>query len=145
MFKRILVAVDGSPGAGKALQLAAGLQRICDGELIVLTVYRHQGMSDSAMAVGRPDDPENLDDTLREIAKDVAEKAKTTASESGATKVRAFVKMGPPARTIVRFAEEREADLIVLGSRGMGDFDGFLLGSVSHKVTSLADCPVLVA
>ena len=144
MFQRIVVAVDGSPGASKALQNAAKLQKVCKGELIVLTVYRHHGLSDASLSVGRPDSPESIDDTLREIAKDVAEKAKTSASEAGATKVRAFVKMGPPARTIVRFAEERDADLIVLGSRGMGDLEGFLLGSVSHKVTSLADCPVLV-
>jgi nucleotide-binding universal stress UspA family protein len=92
----------------------------------------------------RPDDPENMDDVLRDYAREVAEGAKDDALKLGAEKVRAFVKNGQPARTIVQFAEERKADLIVVGSRGLGDIEGYLLGSVSHKVTSLADCPVMV-
>nr|WP_312860533.1 universal stress protein [Mesorhizobium sediminum] len=40
-------------------------------------------------------------------------------------------------------ARDENFDLIVLGSRGLGDVEGFLLGSVSHKVTSLASCPCL--
>ena len=58
--------------------------------------------------------------------------------------VAAFIKPGPPARTIVQFAREKGCDLIVLGSRGLGATEGYLLGSVSHKVTGLADCPVMV-
>jgi nucleotide-binding universal stress UspA family protein len=92
----------------------------------------------------RADDPENMDDVLRDYAREVAEGAKDDALKLGAEKVRAFVKNGQPARTIVLFAEERKADLIVVGSRGLGDIEGYLLGSVSHKVTSLADCPVMV-
>jgi nucleotide-binding universal stress UspA family protein len=45
---------------------------------------------------------------------------------------------------VVRFAEEHGGDLIVVGSRGLGSVEGFLVGSVSHKVTGLAECPVLV-
>ena len=74
----------------------------------------------------------------------MAEDAKTIAAEAGAGKVRAFVKGGQPARTIVKFGEEHKADLIIVGSRGQGDMQGFLLGSVSHKVTSLAATPVMV-
>jgi nucleotide-binding universal stress UspA family protein len=145
MFKRILVPVDGSEGAMKALRLAAKMQKAGDGELLILTVYRHHSLLEASMSMVRPvDEPETMDDVLRDYAKQVAEKAKESVQESGNKKVRAFVKMGQPARTIVRFAEERGADLIVLGSRGLGDIEGYLLGSVSHKVTSLADCPVMV-
>lgn len=144
MFKRILVPVDGSEGAMKALQLAAKLQKVCNAEMLILTVYRHHSLLEASMSMVRPEEPETMDDMLRDYAKQVAEKAKESVQESGNKKVRAFVKMGPPARTIVRFAEERDADLIVLGSRGLGDIEGYLLGSVSHKVTSLADCPVMV-
>ncbi|MEX3007640.1 universal stress protein [Hoeflea sp. TYP-13] len=144
MFKNIVVASDGSEGSRKALKLAAGLQVTCKSELLILTVFRHHSLLEASMSMVRPDDPEILDDVMRDHAKQVAEEAKEMAVADGAQKVRAFVKGGQPARTIVKFAEDHHADLIVLGSRGIGDREGFLLGSVSHKVTSLADCPVLV-
>ena len=144
MFERILVAVDGSEGSKKALRLAATLQQTCDSELLILTVFRHHSLLEASMSMVRPDDPENLDDAMRGYAKEVAEEAKKIAAETGASRVRAFVKGGQPARTIVKFGEEHKADLIVVGSRGQGDMQGFLLGSVSHKVTSLAAMPVMV-
>ena len=144
MFQRIMVPVDGSEGAKNALQIAIGLQKLCDGELIVLTVYRHHSLLEASMSMVRPEEPEIPDDTLREYATQIAESAKAFAIENGSKAVRVFVKVGQPARTIVGFAKDRKVDLIVLGSRGLGDLDGYLLGSVSHKVTSLADCPVLV-
>ena len=144
MFDRILVPVDGSDGAMAALELAAKIQQSSGSELLILCVYRHYSLLEASMSMVRPESPENLDDSMREFASDVVEAAKSKAAEQGAGKVRGFVKSGPPARTIVGFAKDRDADLIVLGSRGLGDVEGFLLGSVSHKVTSLANCPVLV-
>lgn len=144
MFEHILVAVDGSEGSKRALETAARLAAHSDAELLILTVYRHHSMTEASMSMVRPNDPENLDDVLRGYAREVAEKAKAEAAERGAGRVRAFVKNGQPARTIVKFGEDHGADLIVVGSRGMGDIEGFLLGSVSHKVTSLARCPVMV-
>lgn len=144
MFERILVPVDGSDGALTALKLAAELQLKCDAELLVLCVYRHYSLLEASLSMVRPEQPENLDDSMRAYATGVVEDAKKVAVESGAKKVRGFVRNGPPARTIVGFAKDRKMDLVVLGSRGLGDVEGFLLGSVSHKVTSLSDCPVLV-
>ena len=144
MFKRILVPVDGSDGAYAALELAVKIQRSSESELLILCVYRHYSLLEASMSMVRPDEPENLDDSMREFASNIVEGAKSHASEQGAKKIRGFVKSGPPARTIVGFAKDKDADLIVLGSRGLGDVEGFLLGSVSHKVTSLAECPVLV-
>ena len=51
---------------------------------------------------------------------------------------------GPIARSIVARAKSFKADLIVIGSRGMGDVEGLLRGGVSHRVEMLAKCPVLV-
>jgi len=144
MFERILVAVDGSEGSKKALRLASNLQQTCGSELLILTVFRHHSLLEASMSMVRPDDPESLDDSMRGYAKEVAEEAKAIAAEVGASKVRAFVKAGQPARTIVKFGEEHKADLIIVGSRGQGDVQGFLLDSVSHKVTSLASIPVMV-
>ncbi|MCV0424235.1 MAG: universal stress protein [Roseibium sp.] len=144
MFDRMIVAFDGSEGSKKALKLAAGLQKSCGGELHILTIYRHHSLLEASMSMVRPEEPVVLDDAMRDHAKEIAEEAKQIADNEGAGKVRAFVKSGQPARTIVKFAQDHDADLIVVGSRGIGDVEGFLLGSVSHKVTSLAACPVLV-
>lgn len=144
MFKRILVPVDGSEGAKKALKLAVDLQKLSGSELIILTVYRHHSLLEASLSMVRPEEPENMDDLLRGHAKEIAEDGKAFAQREGSPNVHAFVKVGQPARTIVGFAKDRNADLIVLGSRGLGDLEGYMLGSVSHKVTSLAECPVMV-
>lgn len=145
MFEKIVVAVDGSEGSSKALKLAVGLQKAVGGELLIVTIFRHHSLLEASMSMVRPDEPENMDDAMRAHAKQVAEEAKQIAAAEGAANIRAFVKAGQPARSIVKFADEHAADLVVVGSRGLGDVEGFLLGSVSHKVTSLAKCPVLVA
>ena len=144
MFERILVPVDGSDAALAALEHAVELQNKFESELMVLCVYRHYSLLEASMSMVRPEQPERIDDSMREYAMDVVEKAKKYAAEYGAKNVRGFVKSGPPSRTIVNFAKDKHVGLIVLGSRGMGDVEGYLLGSVSHKVTSLSHCPVLV-
>ncbi|HSS63898.1 MAG TPA: universal stress protein [Gammaproteobacteria bacterium] len=144
MFERILVPVDGSEHALSALDFAVELQRKFNSELLLLCVYRHYSRLEASMYVIERDSPEDLAESMREHAKGVVEDAKKHAAELDSKKLRAFVKSGAPARTIVNFAKDRNVSLIVLGSRGMGDVEGFLLGSVSHKVTSLARCPVLV-
>lgn len=144
MFERIMVPYDGSNGAGKALAKAVELQKLCDAELYLLTVYRHYSHLEASLSMVRATEPEKLDDVLRDHAKGVVEHGKAEALELGAKGVRAFVRNGPVARGIVAFAQEHDVDLIVLGSRGLGSLEEYLLGSVSHKVTGLAKMPVLV-
>ncbi len=139
-----MVPVDGSKTASEALKKAVELQKMCGSELMILTVFRHHSLLEASLSMVRPQEPENMDDILRGYAKEVAEAAKTLAIAEGSKAPRAFVKRGPPARTIITFGKEHEADLIVLGSRGTGDFEDFLLGSVSHKVSGLAECPVML-
>ncbi|WP_436644383.1 universal stress protein [Microbaculum sp. FT89] len=144
MFKHILVPVDGSENALKALEKAVELKALTGGELTVLTIYRHHSMLEASFSMVRPEEPGNMDDLMREAAREVAESAKARAGELGVGDVRAFVRNGPVARNIVAFAEEHGVDLIVIGSRGLGSIESYLLGSVSHKVTGTAKCPVLV-
>lgn len=145
MFRSILVPYDGSEGADAALRKASELCQLCEGcTLTLLTVYRHHSMLEASISMVRPDDPDNLDDIMRGHAKEVAERGKALAKEGGMQSVRAFVKSGPVARTITGFAQEHENDLIVMGSRGLGSLEGVLLGSISHKVTSLSKTPVLL-
>ena len=80
---------------------------------------------------------------LDDMTKEIMEAAKQAAAEAGVETVKTEIKVGPPARTIVDFAKRSEADAIVLGSRGLGDVEGALLGSVSHKVANLAAMTVI--
>lgn len=144
MFKNILIPFDGSVGSEKAVMKGAELAALCGAEVTILTVYRHHSMLEASFSMVRAADPGNLDDVMQEHAKEVAEQGKKLLHEAGVEKYRAFVKAGQPSRTIISFAKEHENDLIVIGSRGMGSVEGYLLGSVSHKVTGLSPVPVLV-
>ena len=145
MFKRILVAVDGSTNAMQALEKAVELQALTGAELQILTVYRHYSMLEATFSMVRGGaEPPNMDDAMRDHAREVAEEAKAHALKKGAKDPHAFIRNGPVARSIVAFRQEHDADLIVIGSRGLGSIEDYLLGSVSHKVTGLARCPVLV-
>ena len=144
MFTSILAPFDGSVGAEAALRKATALAVLCDAELTVLTLYRHHSVLEGSMYVINADRPENIDDIMHNHAKEIAEHGASIARQAGGKNIRAFVKGGPTARTIVSFSEENKNDLIVIGSRGLGSLEGLLLGSVSHKVTSMAKSPVLV-
>ena len=73
------------------------------------------------------------------LLSDAADRARAQAVPS----VRTVVHEGDPASAILAVAKDAGADLIVMGRRGLGDLAGLLLGSVSHKVTHLADCACL--
>lgn len=144
MFKHILAPVDGSRNAIAALEKAVALRALTNANLTILTIFRHHSLLEASLSVSRADTPANMDDIMRTHAKEIAESAKAHAIALGATETRAFVRGGAVARGIVDFAREHGVDLIVIGSRGLGSIEGFLLGSVSHKVSGIADCPVLL-
>lgn len=145
MFNKILVAIDGSKVALKALEKAIEIQQLTNGEIYVLCVYKHHSLFQASLSIGRPDDLQISDDALSQYAKEVIEHAKEYAKDHGAAKVRGFVKGGRPSKMIVNFAKDKDIDLIVMGSRGThSDKDGMLLGSVTHRVASQARCPTLV-
>jgi nucleotide-binding universal stress UspA family protein len=69
--------------------------------------------------------------------------ARQSALEHGAPEVESRAVSGNPAEEVVAFARDREADLIICGSRGFGRVKSLLLGSTSHKITQLAECSCL--
>ncbi len=73
------------------------------------------------------------------LLSDAAERARAQAVPN----VRTVAREGDPASAILAVAKDAGADLIVMGRRGLGDLAGLLLGSVSHKVTHLAECACL--
>jgi nucleotide-binding universal stress UspA family protein len=75
----------------------------------------------------------------------LVEQARQTAQEYGVQNIDARAVLGSPAEEVVAFARDREADLIVSGSRGFGRLKSMLLGSTSHKIAQLAECSCLTA
>lgn len=143
MFNKIMVAVDGSQGAQEALEMAIKVQKACGAELLILSVYREHNLWKASVTFVYPEKTASTDDAMRQYAKEVAEKSKAYAREQGVESVRSFYVGGGPARTIVKFSRDHEVGLIILGRRGLSDSKHDLLGGVAHKVTSLAECPVM--
>ncbi len=144
MFNKILVPVDGSKGALKALEKGVGLHLLCGADLYILCVFKHHSLLEASLSMVRPAKLDIPDDALKEYATEIAEQAKALAIDMGATRVRAFVKGGRPSGTIVRFAKRRTVDLIVMGAKGTNGDHSLLLGSVAQRVASASACPTMV-
>lgn len=130
MFDRIVLAVDGSEHAGRAVGVAADLAR-GDGEVHVIHVHE---VGIVASIETSSEAKELVDGVIGEL-QDAGVKAGGSAIPARA---------GSVAPAILDAAKTFDADLIVLGTRGLSDFAGLLLGSVAHKVIHHAECPVLV-
>ncbi len=138
---RILVAVDGSENAGRAVHLAIEFARHFGSTMIVLSVYKHTSQMESSLSLVRTRTvPTPPDEVMHDLAEEAVEWAAQRFAEAGVEEVETMIRRGPPARTIVQTAKQQDVDAIVLGTRGLGDVEGFFLGSVSHKVNALADC-----
>jgi nucleotide-binding universal stress UspA family protein len=145
MFHKILIPVDGSDKSLEALDVGADIALHFDAEVYLLSVFKHYSFMEASLSMVRgKTEPENLEDVLRQYSQKIVAKGKKRLEKKGVEKIRGFVKMGAAAKEILKFQKEHGIDLIVIGSQGQGDLTGYLLGGVSHKVTGLAKCPVMV-
>ena len=135
MFRKILVPVDGSEHSDRALFLVGELASKFDSEVLVFHVREK--------SVGKGG---SWDVDLREEDVNIAEEAAQKLVGEGlkAKSERQSALYGHAAQSIVRAAEDNKADAIVMGSRGLSDWSGLLVGSVTHKVLHMATCPVVV-
>jgi nucleotide-binding universal stress UspA family protein len=143
MFSSIVVGTDGSETATKAVRQAAELARAVGAKLELVSAYEPvpaQRLSDE-----RRQAPEDLQWAInpREDVDATLEAAAKVAREAG-IEVAVYARQGDPADAILDVAEEREADLIVVGNKGMTGAKRFLLGSVPNKVSHHAPCSVLI-
>jgi len=143
MFQSIVVGTDGSQTAGEAVREAIELAKAIGASIELVSAYEpvaSQRLREEARQA--PEDMqwmvnprEDVDATLREAAARV--------QQAGVT-VTTYAREGDPADAILDVAEERDADLIVVGNKGMTGAKRFLLGSVPNKVSHHAPCSVLI-
>ena len=135
MFKKILIAVDGSKGSERVMPLAVKMAR-SNGAELVLAHVDEQTLGKGGGSINVLDD--DLQTQLRSRAQELSDEGVATAFE-----VRSVI-LGGPAHVLVEIADDVGADLIVAGSRGHSPIGGLLLGSVAHRLLQVAHQPVLV-
>ena len=167
MFKKILCPVDGSDHANKALTLAVDLATKYEARLLLVHVLLRnvnthelkrfaeiEGLTksvageidrllavDSRVEIVRLRDLETISaGILVDIGEHILGLAKFQAEKAGVRDVSVAVLDGDSAERILEHAKRERADCIIMGSRGLSDVKGLVLGSVSHKVSNRATC-----
>lgn len=139
-MKKILVPVDGSKNSKKAIMKAIDLGKKFDSEIVVLNVVNdiiaHPYLSNQDYGMKTN---EGLVELGKGILKDALE-----VLEDYPGKVDSKLRYGDSGRGILEEIEENKYDLIVMGSRGLGAFSRFMLGSVSNKVLHHSEVDVLI-
>jgi nucleotide-binding universal stress UspA family protein len=143
MYKRIVVGTDGSETAQEAVRQATDLAKQVGATVDLVSAY--EPVSQTRLREERLEVPEDLahvvspsedvDATLNDAAKQIKDEG---------VDVRTYARQGDPADAILDVAEEQNADLIVVGNKGMTGAKRFLLGSVPNKVSHHAPSSVLI-
>jgi nucleotide-binding universal stress UspA family protein len=134
MFRSIVVGTDGSETADEAVRQAAELARLCGARVHLVCVYEPRA---------RGDDGADWVAGTREAVDATLDRAASVLAAAG-LEVDVYAQRGDPADAILDVAEERNADLIVVGNRGRTGAKRFLLGSVPNRISHHAPCAVLI-
>ena len=139
-MQRIVVGIDGSEGARRALEWALEEAKLRDARIVVI----HAWLEPAAVAGGSVVsaggvEPEIFEEAAERTLHELLISVDTDGLPHG---LESHVVAGAPAHALVEAS--READLVVVGSRGLGGFSGLLLGSVSQQVAHHATCPVVI-
>lgn len=140
-FSSILIPVDRSENASRALEYALRLAKSTASKATLLSVVEDNNIPypvESYVSI------RELERSFEESAKKYVDDLLSKAERNYGIEARAIVRRGHPAKVILDVAKSEGADLIIMGSRGMGSFKEMLLGSVSHAVVSHATVPVLI-
>jgi nucleotide-binding universal stress UspA family protein len=167
MITHILVATDGSPNAGRAIDFAIDLASHYNSRISVVYVVTSGKVSESLLHLA---EVEHIVDSgekssapatttfpsylvselgnsgakthgaLTKIGDYLVGKADKNARVSGVKNIKTYVKNGDAAEVVLEIAKDNEVDVIVTGNRGLGNLTSLLLGSVSYKISQLAKC-----
>jgi len=170
VIKNIVLAIDGSTHARNAQAVAIDLASKYEARLTLVHVLTHDHPSkeftrmaevellsdsqqprvndkvDTYSMVARFVGGANETKEARVIAllgEQIIDKASASARKAGVTNVAAEILTGDYANSILEVAKKTDAEIIVMGRRGLSNLKGFVTGSVSHKVSQRAECSVL--
>lgn len=135
MFERILVAIDSSEPSTRAVEFAAGLAQEHGSEIVVLHAFPRVV---SRFGTSDLEEPDTARELVDETVRDLKDRGLNVRGEV----IR--VLEGHMARGIVETADSADAGVIVMGTRGLSNFGGLFLGSVTNRVLHLAEKPVIV-
>lgn len=143
-YKKIIVPADGSENSKRALAHAVAIANRNDAELIIVHVANIvsaiSNFDQTPISGGYVSEQiaEDMEATGKEILNEVIEEVPDNIT------VKSVFEVGSPGPAVLAVAKKNNADLIVMGSRGLGPLKGLFMGSVSSYVTSHSTCPVLV-
>ena len=148
MFKRILIATDGSKFGEKAAKVGIELAKLSGGKVIIVYVADISKYIPSAGLISpfggvSPDAIDDVVASIREAGEKATLQVNELARASGITSERLIVEGNPPGE-ILRIAEDEKIDVIVMGSIGKTGLEKFLMGSVAEKVVHNSKLPVLI-
>jgi len=137
MFKKILLASDGSKHALRATDKAIDLAKLVDDATIeiIYVVDFEVSKSDVLHAA----DLKSIQHARKQRLQSTEQKIKEAGVNFATT-----ILHGEPGPTIVSYANKNSFDIVVVGSRGLNTLQEMVLGSVSHKVAKRVECPVLI-
>src|SRR5687768_5525755 len=143
MFGSIVVGTDGSDTAGEAVRQATDLAKTVGASVHLVSAY--EPVSNQRLREEREQVPRDMEwmVSAREEVESTLREASASVEESGVS-VETYAREGDPADAILDVAEEKNADLIVVGNKGMTGAKRFLLGSVPNKVSHHAPCSVMI-
>jgi nucleotide-binding universal stress UspA family protein len=143
MFQSIVVGTDGSETAGEAVREAIELAKSIGASIELVSAYEpvsRQRLRDESRQA--PEDLQWMVNPREDVEATLSEASERI--EAAGVSVNTYAREGDPADAILDVAEERGADLIVVGNKGMTGAKRFLLGSVPNKVSHHAPCSVLI-
>lgn len=148
-FKRILVAIDGSPQSMRAADYAIKITREYESELVALYVlYSRTGFAFHNETLAGMVTPNSINELIVQ-AKEEAEKWFENIKQNGAganvqIKTEAVITAISVVEAIISYAEKENIDLIITGSRGHSAFKKLFLGSTASGIITYAHCPVMI-
>jgi nucleotide-binding universal stress UspA family protein len=142
-YTSMIVGTDGSETAERAVRHAAQLAAKANARLVIVTAFEPHGDKLAGEVDGAPDELRWML-TDRSQAEERARKGRQLASAEGVTGAVVQALEGDPAEVLLGAAEDFNADLIVVGSKGLTGASRFVLGSVASSVSHHAPCDVLI-
>ena len=170
MIENIVLAIDGSTPAKHAQAVAIDLASKYKAQLTIVHVLTHDHPPTEFARMAEVEDlleskqansGDNKDTyslvanfvsggkegnqarVIAALGDQIVSNAAKNAGKAGVTKVAQEVRLGDYANSILEVADQANADIIVMGRRGLSNLKGFVTGSVSHKVSQRAECSVL--